>query len=66
MERLEEMIASVAPITVKVELVPILLGGLFKEIGTPMVCYWNIGYTLVFVVCLTDYVCTHSRSQQQP
>lgn len=37
MERLESMVSSVLPVTVKIEWVPILLGALFKKIGTPMV-----------------------------
>ena len=37
MERLNDIITSVSPVSVKVEWVPILLGALFKAIGTPMV-----------------------------
>lgn len=36
-ERLKSVIASVAPVSVKLECVPILLGALFKELGTPVV-----------------------------
>ena len=36
-ERLKDVVASVSPISVKIEWVPILLGALFKGIGTPMV-----------------------------
>ena len=39
MERLKGVIASVAPVSVKLECVPILLGALFKELGTPMVIH---------------------------
>lgn len=35
--RLEKMLASVAPMKVKMEFVPILLGALFKQLGTPNV-----------------------------
>lgn len=37
MERLKDIVASVSPVTVNIEWVPILLGALFKDIGTPMV-----------------------------
>ena len=37
MERLKDTVSSVFPVNVKIEWVPILLGALFKEIGTPMV-----------------------------
>ena len=36
-ERMERLIQSVSPVQVTVEWVPILLGALFKKIGTPMV-----------------------------
>ena len=36
-ERLPEVLDSVRPVQVSVEYVPILLGALFKEIGTPNV-----------------------------
>ena len=39
MERLGAVIASVSPVAVKLELVPILLGALFKELGTPSVSF---------------------------
>ena len=42
MERLEDVVASVLPVSVRIEWVPILLGALFKEIGTPMVSKWSI------------------------
>ena len=35
--RMESLLRSVQPVEVKVEYVPILLGALFKEIGTPLV-----------------------------
>ena len=35
--RLNSVLQRVRPVQVKVEWVPILLGALFKEIGTPMV-----------------------------
>ena len=38
-ERLQSMINSVTPVTVTVEWVPILIGALFKKIGTPIVSY---------------------------
>lgn len=37
MERLNDIVASVFPVAVKIEWVPILVGALFKEIGTPVV-----------------------------
>ncbi len=37
MERLSEVVSSVQPIQVNIEFIPILLGALFKEIGTAMV-----------------------------
>jgi 2-hydroxychromene-2-carboxylate isomerase len=40
-ERLKGIIASVSPVAVKLELVPILLGALFKELGTPNVSLEN-------------------------
>ena len=51
--RLENMLASVAPVNVNVEWVPILLGALFKQIGTPMVSlktlyYFTIRITISF------------------
>ncbi len=36
-ERLEQLFRDVSPVNVKVEWVPILLGALFKELGTPNV-----------------------------
>ena len=36
-ERLEQMLRLVAPVQVTVEWVPILVGALFKKIGTPVV-----------------------------
>lgn len=41
-ERLKEMISSVSPVAVKLEWVPILLGALFRDIGTPMVGYLTV------------------------
>lgn len=35
--RLEELLQSVEPVQVTVEWVPLLLGALFKKIGTPLV-----------------------------
>ena len=35
--RLQHVLESVAPVRVEVEWVPILLGALFKQIGTPIV-----------------------------
>lgn len=37
MERMKDLLCSVQPVNVKIEWIPILLGALFKEIGTPMV-----------------------------
>ena len=37
MERLNNIVSSVLPVAVKIEWVPILVGALFKEIGTPVV-----------------------------
>lgn len=37
MKRLKDVVTSVDPVTVKIEWIPILVGALFKEIGTPMV-----------------------------
>ena len=37
MKRLRDVITSVHPVTVKIEWIPILVGALFKQIGTPMV-----------------------------
>lgn len=34
MERLQEVVSSVHPVKVTIEWVPILLGALFKQIGT--------------------------------
>ena len=42
--RMEELLRSVAPVSVCVEWVPILVGALFKKIGTPMVSIYNIIY----------------------
>lgn len=36
-ERLEELLQDVGPIKVRIEWVPILLGALFKQLGTPNV-----------------------------
>jgi 2-hydroxychromene-2-carboxylate isomerase len=35
--RMEELLRSVAPVSVCVEWVPLLVGALFKKIGTPVV-----------------------------
>lgn len=40
-ERLEQLLKSVAPVQVTVEWVPILVGALFKKIGTPVVSHWH-------------------------
>lgn len=36
-EQLQGMIDSVSPVNVKLEWVPVLLGAIFKKIGTPLV-----------------------------
>ena len=36
-QRMEELVKAVSPVTVTVEWVPILVGALFKKIGTPIV-----------------------------
>ena len=40
-ERLEQLLRDVSPVNVKVEWVPLLVGALFKQIGTP-----NVGVKL--------------------
>lgn len=40
-ERLEWLLQSVAPVQVTVEWVPVLVGALFKKIGTPVVSHWG-------------------------
>ena len=51
MERLPDMIKSVSPVTVNIEWVPILLGGLFKDIGSPMVCCYFTDGVRAFLCC---------------
>ena len=41
--RMEELLRSVAPISLSVEWVPVLVGALFKKIGTPVVSKILIG-----------------------
>lgn len=55
MERLEDVISSVSPVAVKVEFVPVLLGALFKDIGTPMVR----GFVLSAQLCYVDDHCRY-------
>ena len=50
MERLKGIVSSVLPVMVKIEWVPILLGALFREIGSPMVsCFCSL-HRIFFVV----------------
>ena len=35
--RMDELLRSVAPVSVSIEWVPVLVGALFKKIGTPVV-----------------------------
>lgn len=60
MERLQEILLSVFPVTVKIEFVPILLGALFKETGTPMVSNtWDYCYVLILI--LIDSCSSHEH-----
>ncbi len=47
-EQLQKTVDSVSPITVTIEWVPILLGALFKTIGTPMV-RMHVGVVLIII-----------------
>lgn len=58
MKRLKDVIAAVSPVAVKLEFVPILLGALFKELGTPMVG----GCTLFLHVIVISGVTTGSQA----
>ena len=41
-ERIERVVRSVSPVQVSVEWVPIVVGALFKKIGTPVVSGWVV------------------------
>lgn len=47
-ERLNQLLKDVSPVNVKIEWVPILLGALFKHIGTP-----NVSHLILCAVSLT-------------
>ena len=53
--RLQRVLEGVAPVRVEVEWVPILLGALFKQIGTPIVriALWDGRVLPVMMVCST-------------
>lgn len=67
MERLKDVVTSVFPITVKIEWVPILVGALFKEIGTPVVSefflLWEgvMTYALAALVTNIIYIYIYPR-----
>lgn len=50
--RMDELLRSVAPVSVSVEWVPVLVGALFKKIGTPVV---SKRYSVI-CTCTVSYV----------
>ena len=65
--RMEELLRSVAPISLSVEWVPVLVGALFKKIGTPVVSKILMGnhgvWVIVLVMLLVGSTVCNERGQ---